>query len=170
MYHLWVFVHIAGAIGFLAAHGASAAVALRLRHERAPERVRALLDLSASTRPFMYGSLAVLLVGGIVAGFLGHWWRQGWISAALVLLVVLLVAAGPLAVPYYRRVRQAVAVPAGGPAEPDPQAVPVGGPADPGAREQELADLLDSTRPVVIAVVEVAGVLGILWLMVAKPF
>ena len=40
-----VFVHIAGAFTFVLGHGASAMVSVALRHEREPDRVRALLDL-----------------------------------------------------------------------------------------------------------------------------
>jgi hypothetical protein len=44
----WLYVHLAGVFGFLAAHGVSAGVGLKLRRERDPVRARALLDLSAS--------------------------------------------------------------------------------------------------------------------------
>jgi uncharacterized membrane protein len=151
MYLWWKLVHLVGVLGFLAAHGTTAAVAGRLRREREPARIRSLLALSGATRPWMYLSLVVLLVGGIVDGFLGHWWGSGWIWTALILLVAMLVAAFPLAVPYYVRVRRAVADDAGTP--PD-----------------ELATLLSSPRPIVIAVVETVGLLVIVWLMVLKPF
>lgn len=151
MYLWWKYVHIVGGLGFLAAHGATAAVALRLRKERDPARIRTLLDLSRSTRPWMYVSLVVLLAAGIVDGFKGHWWGQWWIWTALILLTVMLVAAFPLAVPYYVRVRKAVADGAA-------------------TTPQELEALLSSTRPVVIALVETAGLAGIVWLMVLKPF
>jgi uncharacterized membrane protein len=140
-----------GALGFLAAHGATAAVAMRLRKERDPAKIRALLGLSRSTRPWMYISLLLLIAAGVVAGFQGHWWDQGWIWTALVLLVVLLVAAFPLAVPYYMKVRRAVA-------------------EDAATTPDELEGLLLSPRPIVIAVVEAAGLVVIVWLMVFKPF
>ena len=151
MYLWWKLVHLVGVLGFLTAHGATAAVAGRLRRERDPARIRSLLGLSRATRPLMYASLLILLVGGIVDGFLGHWWDAGWIWAALILLALMLVAAFPLAVPYYVRVRRAVAE--GSETTPD-----------------ELAALLSSPRPIVIAVVETLGLLVIVWLMVLKPF
>jgi hypothetical protein len=46
-----VFLHIAGIFGFLLSHGSSAGVVFALRHERKPERIRALLQLSGSARP-----------------------------------------------------------------------------------------------------------------------
>ena len=51
MLTFWVFIHLVGVLGFLAAHGTSTAVALRLRRQRDREQVRALLDLSRSMRP-----------------------------------------------------------------------------------------------------------------------
>ena len=96
----WLFVHLVGVPGFLGGHGVSAAVGLRLRRERGRDRIRALLDLSAGARAFTYGSLLVLLVGGVGAGVTGHWWGQSWIWAALVLLVGLIVVTIPIAVPY----------------------------------------------------------------------
>ena len=151
MYLWWKYVHSVGGLGFLAAHGASAAVALRLRKERDPARIRTLLDLSRSTRPWMYVSLLVLLVAGVVDGFKGAWWDQGWIWTALILLTLMLVAAFPMAVPYYIRVRRAVAD---------------GSEVTPG----QLDHLLASPRPIVIAVVQTAGIAAIVWLMVLKPF
>ena len=151
MYTWWRFLHVLGALGFLTTHGATAAVAMRLRKDRAPAKIRALLGLSRSTRPGMYVSLLLLIAAGVIAGFQGHWWDEGWVWTALILLVVLLVAAVPLAVPYYVRVRRAVA-------------------EDSDTSPEELEALLLSPRPIVIAVVETAGLLVIVWLMVLKPF
>ncbi len=150
-YLFWKLTHILGALGFLAAHGATAAVAVRLRKEREPERIRPLLDLSRATRSWMYVSLLVLVAAGVANGFVAHHWGEGWIWISIGLLTALLVVAFPLAVPYYRRIRLAVA---------------------PGSkvRREELAKLLSSSRPLVIAWVETAGILVIVWLMVYRPF
>ncbi|MFB3738784.1 MAG: DUF2269 family protein [Candidatus Velamenicoccus archaeovorus] len=150
-WRFWTYWHIAGAFGFLAAHGATAAVALRLRRERDTGRIRALLDLSRSTRSWMYVSLFVLIVAGVANGFVMHYWGDGWIWAAIGLLLFLLVIAFPLAVPYYVRIRRVV----DGRLEMDATG---------------LEELLLAPRPIVIAVVETAGILAILWLMVFKPF
>lgn len=147
----WTYLHLAGAFGFLAAHGVAVAVALRLRRERDHARCRAILDLSRSTRPWMYISLLVLIVAGVVRGVQLHAWSRGWIWAALGLLIAMLVVAFPLAVPYYVRVRRAVAEGADTP--PD-----------------QLEALLRSSRPLVILWVETAGLLVILWLMIFQPF
>ena len=41
-----VFIHIVAAFGFVLSHGVSAFVAFRIRAERDPARIGALLDLS----------------------------------------------------------------------------------------------------------------------------
>ena len=57
--HTWiVFIHVAGVLGFLTAHGVSAGVALRLRGERDPAAVRTLVDLSRR-------SMIVMSVGAL---------------------------------------------------------------------------------------------------------
>jgi formate hydrogenlyase subunit 3/multisubunit Na+/H+ antiporter MnhD subunit len=164
MYQLWVFVHLVGVFGFLLAHGVAAAVALSLRRERDPQKVRALLELSSWTLGAFYVSTLVLLAGGITAGFLGHWWGEGWIWAALGVLVLMMGAMYGLASTYYRRVRQAVGLPASGRA-PRP-----GETAGPQVQTLELEPLLRSSRPLLSVWVGIAGLLLILWLMVFKPF
>ncbi len=144
------FVHLVGAFGFVASHGATAAITFRIRRERDPARILAYLDLSRSTRGLMHGSVALLLIGGIGAGFHGRWWSSGWIWTGLALFVVLFAAAFPLAVPYFRALRRAVE------AESVDRA--------------ELERLLASNRPALLAWVETLGVLVILALMVFKPF
>jgi len=66
-YNWLVFLHIAGAFTFALAHGASAAVALKLRQERDVPRVQALLDLSNVATQGTYVGLVILLIGGITA-------------------------------------------------------------------------------------------------------
>ncbi len=146
----WSLLHVVGAFGFLAAHGVSIAVAMRLRHETDPARCRTLLALSRSARPWMYGSLVLLLAAGIVRADQLHAWTQLWVWGSLVLLALLLGAAVGLAMPYYAAVRRAVA----------PEST---------TSMRELADLLASPRPLVILGVETAGLLVIVWLMVFRP-
>ena len=103
MYQFWVFVHLVGVFGFLAAHGVSIAITFRLRKERDPRRVNDLIAFSGTTIRAFYISLAVLLIGGTVAGVIDKWWYQGWIWAALIILIATSVTMVLLARPYYRR-------------------------------------------------------------------
>jgi hypothetical protein len=166
VYRWWVFLHILGAFGFLLAHGVSVAMALALRREREPERIKALLGMSRVSLNVTYASLIVLLTGGIVSGFLGRWWGQGWIWVALGLLLALWVSMSLLGTSFYDRVRIAVDT------EPMLGARKKAWLRDrpPPVTATELDALLASSRPVLLAWMGVVGLAVILWLMVLKPF
>jgi len=163
VYQFWVFLHLVGVFGLLLSHGVSAGVSLSLRRERDADRVRALLDLSTWALSGFYVCLLVLLAGGITAGFLGHWWGDGWIWAGLGTLLAVMLAMYALATPYYRRVRQAVGL-------QSPAQKKKGEEPGPPASAEELDRLLRSSRPWTLLAVGVGGLLVILWLMVLKPF
>jgi hypothetical protein len=154
-YQWWVFLHIAGVFGFLVAHGVSVGVAFRLRREREPARIMALLDLSSSSITLMYVSILLLLTGGIVAGFVGDWWGQGWIWVSLGTLLAVIVAMYAVATTYYRRLRTIVG------------AMTEGSRAVTGDR---LTEVLAGPRPWILAVIGFGGILFILYLMLFKPF
>jgi MFS family permease len=163
VYRFWVFLHLAGVFGFLLAHGGSASVAVRLRKERDIGRIGGLLDLSGSTLGVLYGSILLLLVGGIVAGFQGHWWGFGWIWTALGVLIAMFAAMYLLASPYYNRVRVAVGVQT---YDQRKKGIEPGPPQSP----EEIDQILRSPQPFAVMGIGVAGLLVILWLMVYKPF
>jgi plastocyanin len=154
VYRWWVFLHIAGVFGFLVAHGASVTVAFKLRGERDPRRIVGLLELSASSVRALYASLGVLLLGGIVAGFAGHWWGYAWIWASIGILLLVMVAMWTMASPYYRRVGVVARAMAGG-----SEAV----------THEQLDGILRSRRPWSIAWIGFGGLLAILYLMLFKP-
>jgi hypothetical protein len=154
-YTWWVFLHVAGAVVFLVSHGVSMGVSLRLRGERDPRRIMALLDLSSNTISGLYVGLVLLLAGGIVAGFVGDWWGQGWIWVALGTLVALMIFMYVVATPYYKRLRTIVGAMVEG-------SEAIG--------QDRLARLLAGPRAVVLAVVGIVGLLFIVYLMFFKPF
>ena len=162
LYNWIVFVHVAGAFTFVLAHGASAAVALRLRREREVSRIQALLDLSNVATQGTYVGLVILLIGGIAAAFMAGFWGRGWIWTAIVVLVAMIAFMYARASGYYGEMRRASGlgyyIPGKGPGEP-------GNPSP-----DELARLLTSSRPMELAVVGAVGLLAIVWLMVMKPF
>ena len=154
MHRWWVLLHIAGAFGFLMAHGVSAYAVLRLRKERDPKRVAHLLEMSSSSIGFMWNAIGLLLLGGIVAGFTGGFWGQGWIWAAIVLLVAITVAMYVVATPWVKRLRTVSAAMAEG-----SRAV----------SQEQFEDILRSSRPFSIAAIGGVGLLAILYLMIFKP-
>jgi plastocyanin/uncharacterized membrane protein len=154
MHRWWVFLHIAGAFGFLMAHGVSAYVTLRLPKERDPARVSQLLELSASSVGFMWNSIGLLLIGGIAAGFTGQFWGQGWIWAAIVILVVVMAAMYAMGTTWAKRLRTISSAMVGG-----TEAV----------SRSQFEEILRSKRPYTIAAIGFVGLLAILWLMIFKP-
>ena len=154
MHRWWVFLHVAGVFGFLMAHGVSAYVTLRLPRERDPARVSHLLELSASSVGFMWNSIGLLLLGGILAGFTGHFWGQAWIWAAIVVFVAVMAAMYAMGTTWAARLRTVSGAMAGG-----TEAV----------SQEQFEDILHSKRPYTIAGIGYVGLLVILFLMIFKP-
>lgn len=154
VYRWLVFLHLVGVFGFLASHGVSMVVAMRLMKERDPRKVTDLLDLSAASVRGMYGSLGLLLLAGIIAGFVGHWWGAGWIWASLLILILTTVAMVSFASPYYRRVRFVARAMAAGETSLSPE---------------QFEQVLASRRGVSVIAIGVVGLLLILYLMLFKP-
>jgi MFS family permease len=155
-----VLAHVIGAFGFVFAHGVSAFVAFRLRATRTPEQVSTLMELSGSSLMLAYVSLLLILVSGVVAGFMGDWWGRPWIWLSIGLLIAIATAMYLVATKYYVQVRHAV----GQPAPQDPKGTtfePVGPDA--------LARLLDSRRPEWLAAIGGGGLTALVALMVLKP-
>lgn len=161
MYPWIVFLHVASAFTFLLTHGASAAVAFRLRQEKSPERIRALLELSTATVKVMYLSLLLLLLSGIVAAFLGRWWSRGWIWASLGILIAITVAMTLISARAYYPLKAALGLPdPWGNAELPPEP----------ASEDEIAAILAAGRPELLTLIGLGGWIVVLWLMMFKPF
>jgi plastocyanin len=103
---------------------------------------------------WFYASLVVLLLGGVVAGFLGDWWGHAWIWASLGILVVTSLAMLGMARPYYRRVGVVARAMAGGSTAVSPE---------------QLDEILRGPRPVTLAWIGFLGLLAIMYLMMFKP-
>ncbi|MGH2705075.1 MAG: DUF2269 family protein [Actinomycetota bacterium] len=154
MYQWLVFVHLFGVFGFLATHGVSMAVSFRIRSERDPARVQALLALSSASITSFYISVLLLLAGGIAATFVGHLWSYGWIWASLALFVLISGAMFGMATPYYKRVRLISAAKVEG---------------SKAVSDEQFAEVLSSGRPVTLAAIGGIGIALILYLMLFKP-
>jgi len=162
MYPWVVFLHVLSALAFMLAHGSGAAVMFQVRAERDPARIHALLDLSNAVNRWVAISALLLLVFGILAGFMGGWWRQGWIWAALAVLVALSITMTTMGRFYLDRVRRAigVATPADIKANVQPTLLP----------PDQLLVVLNSGRPWALGIIGLAGLAVITWLMILKPF
>jgi hypothetical protein len=156
-----VFVHVLSAFAFAASHGVSLYAAFRIRRERDPNRLAALLDLSAFSLYGVLVSVLVLLGSGFAAGWLLGSFGRGWFWTSVVLLVVIGGLMTPLGGMYYNRIRQALGQRQGlKKDQPDPVPLP---PA-------ELERLLETRRPEWLLLVGGGGFVVILWLMMFRPF
>jgi hypothetical protein len=155
------FIHVLAALGFLLAHGTSAAVSLRLRGERDRGRMIAYLQLSDATMNAAYIGLLVLLVGGIVSGIAGGYWTSGqwWLWISLALFLGLGIEMSFVRWRYFLGVRTALGI-----APP-----PKDGQAPPPASDDELHGLLDSNLPRLNLALALGVIAVLTWLMMFKP-
>ena len=164
MYHWLVYIHVLATFAFLLTHGVSSVVALRLRRQRDPALARAWLQLNASGGfvAVFYGSLLTLLVSGVISGFMGDWWRDGWIWLSLALLIGIIAAMFVLGTRHYGRVRGALGLPYFDGRQEHPAGEP--------APAEEIDALLAKAPAVTLAAIGFGGIALILWLMMFKPF
>ena len=161
-YQIVVFLHVVSVLGYLLAHGVSAAVSFALQKERDIARVRVLLELSASSYPLMFNMMWAFLIFGIIAAFLGGWWGRGWIWASLALgflIFVLMTAFGGI---IYGSARKAAGLPYAIRGKPFP--------AEPAKSDGEVFAILAKGNPVLLTAIGYGGFAIITWLMTAKPF
>ena len=142
--YTWLkFLHLLGLVVFVMPHGVSAAVSFAVRGQ-ATDQARRLLMLSQRASFVSNPGLLLLVVTGVWMGFVAGWWGQKWIWTAIVVLVLVGVAMGALARPYYL------------------------------AREAKddagIAEALSNGRPAIAAAIGGAGFLILIFLMVFKPF
>jgi hypothetical protein len=163
---IWLkLIHVLGALALMLAHGASAAVAFKLRTERDRTRIGALVDLSGASLSVFYVALLVVLVAGILTGIAGGYWTSGllWIWASLVVFLVIVGGMYAMASSFFRDVRHAIGMATMFDARRgDSPPAPVG--------EGELAELLSSPRPMAVAALGLIGIAVLVYLMVLKPF
>ena len=162
MYRWLVYIHILAVFIFLLAHGGSTSVAFRLSRESERSRLAALLDLSSASLGVMYLSLLVLLIAGIILGFMGKWWGLAWIWVSLALLVLMAVAMYVRASIPFNRVRQAAGLPYFDGRRAQPAATP--------ASDEVVRAAAAAIRPAEAAAMGIVPIAIILWLMMFKPF
>ena len=162
MYAWIIFLHVFSVLSFLLAHGASAAVMFRVRVEREPARIHALLDLAQAFSLSVTVTSSLLLITGIIAGFMGGWWGRGWIWTALALFIAISFAMSFMGRLYFDRVRRAIGVATGEDRKKkvQPEALP----------SEQLVAVLNSGQPMALALVGLGGLAVITWLMMFKPF
>lgn len=163
LYQLVVFLHIVCVLGYLLAHGVSAAVSFALKKERDLDRIRALLDLSAASYPAMLWTLLAMIVFGLAAAFLNMvWWKFGWIWVSIVLLIAIIVLMAVHGASVFGNIRKAVGLPYMVKGKPFP--------AESMGSDEEINAALAKVNPMLLLIIGYGGFAVIAWLMTAKPF
>lgn len=161
--YLWLkFIHVIASFTFIMGHGTAVAFAFRVKHEKELERVRAMLDLSGSMWPVYMLSWLVLMVAGVINGFIGHHWGRGWLWVSLVLMLAITVWMFSLGYKTYHPLRKAY----GMPYHEGKEELPGG---DPFPEEERVAKIA-ATKPMQLLAIGYGGFTVILWLMIFKPF
>ena len=159
----WVVIaHVLAVIVAFGAHGVSAFAMFRVRQEREPARVAAVLDLSTSALLVAGILLIVAVLLGIIAAVMNGFFGQLWPWVSIGIVVVVWFAMTPMAAGPMNEVRKVLGQPVRGDKPGDPPRVP--GTAD------ELAAACARLRPEAVAVFGVGALAVLVWLMEEKPF
>lgn len=159
IYPWLVVIHILAAFAFAMAHGVSAFAMYRVKAERDPARLAALVDLSGRALGIAGIALLVVLVAGIWAGIDQGYFARAWIWLSIGVLVVVGGTMTPLAGIPMNKVRRALGIATRGDAQP-PAA----------ASDSELAAIQEGMKPHLVAGVGVVGLAVLVGLMSLKPF
>ena len=157
-----VFLHSLSAFTFFLAHGASVAMAFKIRSETKFERIRALLDLSSSTFMVMIISFVVMGLTGLILPFMLKIWNKGWVWVSIGLMVVVVIQMGYVSERRYKPLRRLVGLP-----------YMVGGkefPAEEPASADEVQEHLKKLKFGELVGVGYVIPMIVLWLMMFKPF
>ena len=141
LYTWLLFVHLAALAAFLVAHGVSAAASFMVRTN--PATSKPVLQLSMRSAFVSNPALLIIIATGVWMGFLGSWWRMGWIWTSIVVLVAVMVAMGLLSRPFY---------------------------AARSSEGVEFENNVARTRPEALALIGSIGLFVLVFLMVFKPF
>jgi uncharacterized membrane protein len=158
LYRWLIFLHVFGAILFFMGHGATALAMFDIQKTRDPERILALMGLR-STQMWSFASGGLLLViTSIWLGFLGEWWRSGWIWASILLYIIIMIFMSQWGRAYYDSIEMVL----------DPE-----GERAKKAKSVEtrsLDEIISGGKTGLLTWIGIGGTAIILWLMYFKPF
>src|SRR3569623_1952227 len=161
-YRYLVLFHVVGVVVFAAGHGISMIFLVFLSRDRAPERLRTMLDISHAGLYATYVGLVLVIASGIWLAFAGGYWGSGWLWTSIVVLVAITALMMVMGVTYFGKLRTAVGL------QPyrSSRQVTLG----PVAPESEIAILLAGPQPGITMGLGTLALLILLVLMVLKPF
>ncbi|MGZ6317163.1 MAG: hypothetical protein ACXWNQ_07880 [Anaerolineales bacterium] len=157
-----VFIHVLAALTFFLLHGASLAMAFRVRKETDFARIRAMLDLSQASLLPMGIAFGVMGLTGVIMPFLAGLWDRVYIWLSIVLILFVFIYMGVFNETHYKELRRLVGLPymKGNKTLP----------AEPPSTLEEVSALLQKTNVTALATVGYIIPAVVLWLMIFKPF
>ncbi len=160
---VWIkYIHVLAGFMFLLGHGASVFVAFQLKKTKDLERMKVLMDVSAAGWPVMMLSLLVLMIAGIISGFLIGAWDRLWIWVALVLLVGITGWMFSIGGTVYHPLRKMLGMDYMIQGKPQP--------VEKQRPQKEILDFVAATNPQLMTIIGLGGYAVIIWLMIFKPF
>lgn len=157
-----IFLHVLAVLTFFLTHGTSVAMAFKLRTETDFARIRALLDLSASTMKVMAVSFLLMGLSGLIMPFILKIWNKGWVWTSILLMLIVAVQMGIMNEKRYKLLRKLVGLPYMQGSKEFP--------AEPPATQAEVEAHLKKLRVGELVAVGYVIPMIVLWLMVFKPF
>ena len=157
-----IFLHVLSAFTFYLAHGTAAAMTFKVRTETDFVRIRAMLDLSASTIKIYMFAFAIMSFTGLILPFLTNTWNRGYIWLSIVLILFVAAWMGQVNEKQTKQLRLLVGLPY----MKGNKILPARPPASP----EEVAALLKKIKPIQWAVIGYGIPAFVLWLMIFKPF
>jgi hypothetical protein len=158
MYRWVVYLHVVVIFIFLIQHAAEIWVTFRLREQKAPEGIFAayafMPDNNVRNLRITY---SLIILSGLTAGLITPWWKQGWMWTALAVMILI----GLI----MRRVGATYLTAVDGIAERAQK-----NKEDPSCIDQFRSELKARREPEMLSLTAIVGGLGILWLMMFKPF
>ncbi len=157
-----IFLHVLSALTFFLAHGTSAALAFRVRHEADFAHIRAMLDLSDSTLEVMFVSFLGMGLTGLALPFFIHIWNKIWVWLSIVLMIFVFIWMVWMNEQAYKILRKLVGLPYRKGSKEYPAETP--------STTDEVTALLKKTGVTGLVVVGYIIPAFVLWLMIFKPF
>jgi len=155
MSYSWLkFLHVAAVLALLGTHGVSMTVLYAIRKERDRAKILAMIGVSGQSILPMYISIGAVVVFGVLLWIKVYPLTSYWIWLSIVILIAMIGLMTMTAKPYFARVKEAC------------QLRPSGVPR---VSDEELGDVLNSSKAHLITAIGVIGLAAILYLMVFKP-
>jgi hypothetical protein len=158
--YIWVVIaHVSFVIVTFMAHGVSAFASFRIKQSSDRSELRTLLELSGASLISAGVGLLIAVALGIWAAMMGGHFGRAWPWVSIGVVVVITVLMTPLAANPMRAMRVALGM------GKDKSGAPLVA-----ASDDELAAAQSKLQPLATAVVGIAGIGVLVWLMEGKPF